>query len=65
MKQTTITIFLDSHFKSLGMMISFMRRAKVVEKMQEYKSKALMPLLVVAFLLLSPIVVTSLDQLVP
>jgi hypothetical protein len=47
------------------MMISFMRRAKVVEKMQEYKSKALMPLLVVAFLLLSPIVVTSLDQLVP
>jgi len=42
-----------------------MRRAKVVEKMQEYKSKALMPLLVVAFLLLSPIVVTSLDQLVP
>jgi hypothetical protein len=42
-----------------------MRKAKVVEKMQEYDSKALVPLLVVAFLLLSSIVVTSLDQLAP
>jgi hypothetical protein len=42
-----------------------MRRAKVVEMMQEYDSKALMPLVVVAFLLLSPIVVTSLHQLAP
>ncbi len=46
-------------------MITFMRRAKVVEKIQEYESKALVPFLGVAFLLLSPIVVTSLDQLVP
>jgi hypothetical protein len=42
-----------------------MRRAKVVEKMQKYDSKALVPLLVVAFLLWSPIVITSLHQLAP
>ncbi len=47
------------------MVITSMRKAKVVEKMQEYDSKALVPLLVVAFLLFSPIVVTSLDQLAP
>jgi hypothetical protein len=42
-----------------------MRKAQVVETMQGYDSKALMLLLVVAFLLLSLIVVTSLDQLAP
>jgi hypothetical protein len=65
LKQTPITIFLDSHFKSLDVVITFIRRAKVVEKMQEYDSKALVPLLVVVLLLLNPIVVTFLDQLAP